>query len=336
MTFDGRLSLTSRVSFEHSAKVLYDTEMTTTAKSRQLQQFQLQFSQSRGELLDTETKQQLAYPLSTKGLLEAARDKLLIEGRKFDNRVYNSAYKVGKQPFRKLKPEQPQDKALRIRTRMVKGGSLAASKSPSLLDLYFQSKQIKATRKELRHAHDLDLGKALRKLESTPMLTNRQLTSEQRAQLNTAIEVRLAKKTPKPKVAKDTHLFQLQFNRTKSQSPSVQLDSDSEQLFMTQPLIYRSSSVCSLASLTKASNTAEKLEGLKLYCETVRSDHRMSNSRLNTADAQLKHKLTEVKSWLEPKNRQVDPDYMNEHIDIYRKERGELVVFRDKKLVMRL
>jgi hypothetical protein len=222
---------------------------------------------------------------------------------------------------------------------MVKGGSLAASKSPSLLDLYFQSKQIKANRKELRHAHDLDLGKALRKLESTPMLANRQLTSEQRARLNTAIEVRLAKKSPKPKVAKvakHTHLFQLQFNRTKSQPPTVQPDSDSEQLFMTQPLIYRSSSVCSLASLTKASKTADKLEGLKLYCETVRSDHKMSNSRLNTADAQLKHKLTEVKTWLEPKNRQVDPNYINEHIDIYRKERGELVVFRDKKLVMRL
>mmetsp|Transcript_3140 Transcript_3140/g.6500 ORF Transcript_3140/g.6500 Transcript_3140/m.6500 type:complete len:142 (-) Transcript_3140:703-1128(-) len=87
LDLSGRLDLASKVTFEYAVKGFVDTVRTTSAKSKQIVQFQQQFSKSRADILDTEAEHRLTCPLSTKRLLEAAKEKLQVEGRNFDNRI---------------------------------------------------------------------------------------------------------------------------------------------------------------------------------------------------------------------------------------------------------
>lgn len=335
--FTGRLDLASKVAFDYAVKGFPETSRAAFAKSKQLKHFQMQFSKSRAELLDTESEQRLPCPLSTKRLLEAARAKLLVEGRNFDNRIYNNSFKPKQQTERSMVPEEI-DRLLPVKVQ-VRGGSLAASKSQSMLECYFDTKLKQEVTKQRRQSHEIDFPRALAKIESRPIRFNPRLTSEQKQRLNSCIEFRLDKVKHKSKKAvKHTHLFVLQFNRTRSQPQPIDTLEDEPNLFMTEPIasVRRSSSVSSLFSLPRSSKTADKLEGLKTYCNTVRQENQKSRGLLSSEDASLKNKFQQVKTWLQPKNRTVDPDYMMEHINIFRKERGELLVIKDKRIVMRL
>jgi hypothetical protein len=252
--------------------------------------------------------------------LEAVREKLVVQGRNFDNRIYNSSHKFKT----KTQAESPQDTAQR-EYRRTRGGSLAASKSRDKLEVYLETKQQQQATKERRKAKEIDLHWALKKFDTTTRYS-RKLTSAQRRRMNADIEERMQGRTRQRKHP-DTQLYVLQFSR--SPSPPRR-----EDIFTTQlTASARRSSSASLECLASSANTVSKLESLKHYCDSVRLDSQKSNCLLSSEDLQLKNKFKLVQNWLKPRNSQVDPEYMQEHIDIFRKERGQILVVNDRKVL---